>query len=111
MLPPSYYPAFYGGEKGLRDFYVDLAAESTIPIIIYSYPGVSSGIDMSSNLISSIFKVIWPWTKPQVFADTRLYCDTGCSKCRGSQAYRPQRWQDRSRSGAEPLENSLSRCL
>ncbi|KAK9895426.1 aldolase [Cystobasidium minutum MCA 4210] len=56
VLPPSYYPAFYGGDKGLRDFYVDLAAEAKIPIIIYSYPGVCSGIDMSSNLISSIMK-------------------------------------------------------
>lgn len=109
MLPPSYYPAFYGGEKGLRDFYVDLAAESNIPVIIYSYPGVSSGIDMSSNLISSIMKV----SRLRLYLpDIRTHpLATGCPERGWRQAYRPQRWQDCASCRTKSFEDGSRRSF
>lgn len=53
VLPPSYYPAWMT-PAAIQSFYEDVANASPIPLIIYSYPGVCSGIDMDSDLICKL---------------------------------------------------------
>ncbi|EIW66318.1 hypothetical protein M231_05842 [Tremella mesenterica] len=49
-LPPSYYaPAMT--PDAIQAFYEDLADQSPLPVIIYSYPSVVSGINMDSDLV------------------------------------------------------------
>ncbi|OWT41104.1 dihydrodipicolinate synthetase family protein [Cryptococcus neoformans] len=50
VLPPSYYPAAMSADA-IQSFFEELASTSPIPIIIYSYPGVCSGINMDTDLI------------------------------------------------------------
>ncbi|WWD09203.1 hypothetical protein V865_007325 [Kwoniella europaea PYCC6329] len=50
VLPPSYYPAAMTVDA-IQGFFEELASASPIPIIIYSYPGVCSGIQMDTDLI------------------------------------------------------------
>ncbi|KAH3661430.1 hypothetical protein OGAPHI_006837 [Ogataea philodendri] len=48
-------PGYYGlGEANLTDYYTKIAAASPIPVLIYNFPAVSGGIDMSSDLILEI---------------------------------------------------------
>ncbi|RSH90372.1 hypothetical protein EHS25_000977 [Saitozyma podzolica] len=49
-LHPNYFPAAMTPEA-IQGFFEDLADASPIPVIIYSYPGVTSGIVMDSDLI------------------------------------------------------------
>ncbi|KDN36552.1 aldolase, partial [Tilletiaria anomala UBC 951] len=53
VLPSSYYPAQIG-RPGAREFYTQLADSSPVPILIYSYPGVSAGIDLDSELVADL---------------------------------------------------------
>ncbi|KAH0430154.1 dihydrodipicolinate synthetase family protein [Colletotrichum camelliae] len=70
VLPPSYF------SKGMsphviESFFADVADQSPIPIILYSFPAVSAGIEMDSDLLSRISK------HPNV-AGTKFTCgDTG----------------------------------
>lgn len=48
--PPGYYAAGWN-EAYLVDYYTKLAENSPLPVILYSYPAVSAGIDLSSDLI------------------------------------------------------------
>ncbi|KAK8865827.1 hypothetical protein IAR55_000975 [Kwoniella newhampshirensis] len=50
VLPPSYYPAAMPADA-IQTFFEELADISPIPIIIYSYPGVCSGINLDTDLI------------------------------------------------------------
>jgi len=50
VLPPSYYRAQVN-DAMIFDFYTTVASQSPIPIIIYSYPGASAGIDLDSDFI------------------------------------------------------------
>ncbi|WVQ85340.1 hypothetical protein IAT38_007505 [Cryptococcus sp. DSM 104549] len=50
VLPPSYYPAAMPADA-IQGFFEELASASPIPIILYSYPGVCSGINMDTDLI------------------------------------------------------------
>ncbi|WVQ71040.1 hypothetical protein IAR50_000565 [Cryptococcus sp. DSM 104548] len=50
VLPPSYYPGVMTPDA-IQAFYEELADAAPIPIIIYSYPGVCSGINMDTDLI------------------------------------------------------------
>ncbi|KAM0787795.1 hypothetical protein ACM66B_003849 [Microbotryomycetes sp. NB124-2] len=52
-------PGYFAGAlspKALKTFFVDVAKASPIPVIIYNYPGASSGIDLNSDLIAEIAK-------------------------------------------------------
>lgn len=55
VLPPSYYKPAYT-EKVLLDYFLDLADESPVPIIIYNYPGAVAGVDLSSDHIVRLAK-------------------------------------------------------
>lgn len=55
VLPPNYYKAAMT-DKVLIDYFLDLADESPIPIIIYNYPGAVAGIDLNSDQIIRLAK-------------------------------------------------------
>ncbi|KAI0785517.1 dihydrodipicolinate synthetase [Abortiporus biennis] len=46
--------ALANNRKALKAFFVEVAAKSPIPIIIYNYPGASGGIDLDSDLITEL---------------------------------------------------------
>ncbi|QRW16767.1 dihydrodipicolinate synthetase family protein [Rhizoctonia solani] len=53
VLPPGYFaPAL--SKESILGYYRDVADASPIPILVYSYPGVCSGLDMSSELIAEL---------------------------------------------------------
>jgi dihydrodipicolinate synthase/N-acetylneuraminate lyase len=50
ILPPSFYRGSID-DKALLAFYTTVANESPLPIIIYNYPGVCQGLDLSVKLL------------------------------------------------------------
>ncbi|KAF4835669.1 L-threo-3-deoxy-hexylosonate aldolase [Colletotrichum tropicale] len=70
VLPPSYFSTSMSPEV-IESFFTDVADQSRIPIILYSFPAVSAGIEMDSCLLSRISQ------HPNV-AGTKFTCgDTG----------------------------------
>lgn len=55
VLPPSYFTAAMTPET-IYDFYMKVAAGSPLPVILYSFPAVSAGINMDSDLLIRISK-------------------------------------------------------
>jgi dihydrodipicolinate synthase/N-acetylneuraminate lyase len=55
VLPSSYYPNQLGHVAAM-EFYQQIADSSPLPILIYSYPGVCSGINLSSDIMRSLAK-------------------------------------------------------
>ncbi|KAJ4358317.1 uncharacterized protein N0V89_002899 [Didymosphaeria variabile] len=53
LLPPSYW-AKAVSEEALLGYYRDVADASPIPVVIYNFPGVTSGIDLNSDDLSSL---------------------------------------------------------
>lgn len=55
VLPPAYFgkattPAV------VRRFFVDFAAKSPLPIVIYNFPGVTNGVDIDSETMTAIVR-------------------------------------------------------
>ena len=50
ILPPSFYKGSITHE-GLVDFYTTVADQSPLPVVIYNYPGVCQGLDLSVQLL------------------------------------------------------------
>lgn len=50
LLPPSYFRAQMD-EDAVYNYFIAVADESPLPIILYNYPGAVSGIDMDSDLL------------------------------------------------------------
>lgn len=55
VLPPSYWVKA-ATTVMLQKFYTEVADKSPIPIIIYSFPAVTGGIDMDSDLLGMLAK-------------------------------------------------------
>ena len=55
VLPPAYYKPSYKPDT-IVTFFRDVADASPIPILIYNYPAVVAGIDLSSDVISELSK-------------------------------------------------------
>jgi len=55
VLPPSYYKSVYT-QQSLIDYFLDVATESPMPIIVYNYPGAVAGIDLDSDTIIRLSK-------------------------------------------------------
>ncbi|KAK5092340.1 hypothetical protein LTR70_003973 [Exophiala xenobiotica] len=55
VLPPNYYKAAMT-DQVLIDYFLNLADESPIPIVIYNYPGAVAGIDLNSDQIIRLAK-------------------------------------------------------
>ncbi|KAI1248987.1 hypothetical protein MGN70_008594 [Eutypa lata] len=53
LLPPSYWSKALGTDA-ILGYYRDVADASPIPIIVYNFPGVTSGIDLDSDQLSAL---------------------------------------------------------
>jgi len=53
VLPPAYFGAATTPAV-IKSFFSSVSAHSKLPIIIYNFPGVCNGVDMSSELIADI---------------------------------------------------------
>lgn len=56
VLPPGYYAGQLTGKGGeaLRKYLIDVAEGSPLPVVLYNFPGVSSGIDLDSDMILDV---------------------------------------------------------
>jgi len=55
VLPPSYFRGLMD-EDAVYNYFMEVASESPLPIILYNYPGAVAGIDMDSDLLIKIAK-------------------------------------------------------
>lgn len=55
ILPPSFYRGAIDHD-GLYQYYTNVADQSPIPVIIYNYPGVCQGLDVSVKLLVELSK-------------------------------------------------------
>lgn len=55
VLPPSYFKSSMT-EDAIYNFYMHVAEASPLPVILYSFPAVVAGIEMSSDLLIRISK-------------------------------------------------------
>lgn len=55
VLPPCYYKAGMT-EDVIYSFYMQVATASPLPLVLYSFPAVTAGIEMSSDLLIRISK-------------------------------------------------------
>ncbi|KFY75675.1 hypothetical protein V499_04349 [Pseudogymnoascus sp. VKM F-103] len=57
VVPPGYYAGVLKtNPTAIRKFFIDVAAASPVPVIIYNFPAVSAGIDLSSDDVVEIAK-------------------------------------------------------
>ncbi|EFY92600.1 dihydrodipicolinate synthase, putative [Metarhizium acridum CQMa 102] len=55
VVPPGYYArVLKGNPAAMHKFFIDVAAASPVPVIIYNYPAVASGIDLDSDDVVAI---------------------------------------------------------
>lgn len=54
VLPPSYYPDQMTGEGVIVNYFRRLATESPIPILVYNFPGVANGVDISAQTLAEL---------------------------------------------------------
>lgn len=55
VLPPSYYRANMDNEA-IESFFISVADQSPVPVVIYNYPGVTQGIDITVQSIERLAK-------------------------------------------------------
>lgn len=55
LLPPSYFRGLMD-EEAVYNYFVEVANDSALPIILYNYPGAVAGIDMDSDLLIRLAK-------------------------------------------------------
>ncbi|KAK1633320.1 dihydrodipicolinate synthase [Colletotrichum phormii] len=53
LLPPSYWAKALSNDA-ILGYYRDVADNSPIPIVIYNFPGVTSGVDLDSDHITAL---------------------------------------------------------
>ncbi|KAK3313099.1 putative dihydrodipicolinate synthase [Apodospora peruviana] len=58
MVVPSghYAGAIKADRDALKSFFLDVAAESPIPVVLYNFPAVSGGIDLDAEMIVEVAK-------------------------------------------------------
>ncbi|EEA23371.1 hypothetical protein TMatcc_002231 [Talaromyces marneffei ATCC 18224] len=57
VIPPGYYAgALLSSPGALKQFFIDIAAASPIPIMLYNFPALTNGIDLDSDLIVDVVK-------------------------------------------------------
>ena len=55
LVAPSYYRAAMD-ESRLEEYYMAVADESPVPVLLYNYPGAVAGIDLDSDFIIRVAK-------------------------------------------------------
>lgn len=53
VLPPGYYASILGRDQ-LREFFLSVARQSPIPVLLYNFPAAASGIDLDSDTICAL---------------------------------------------------------
>ncbi|RAL66852.1 hypothetical protein DID88_007634 [Monilinia fructigena] len=53
VLPPSYYASLLNPQL-ILDFFIQIADQSPIPLLIYNYPAAQGGLDLSSDVILTL---------------------------------------------------------
>jgi 4-hydroxy-2-oxoglutarate aldolase len=58
VLPPGYYAGALtsNGGEALKKYFIDVAEESPLPVILYNFPAVSAGIDISAEMVIDVLK-------------------------------------------------------
>ncbi|OKL63407.1 hypothetical protein UA08_01770 [Talaromyces atroroseus] len=58
VIPPGYYAGalLANDSAAIKQFFVDIAEASPVPVILYNFPAVSNGIDINSDLIVEVVK-------------------------------------------------------
>ncbi|WRT67576.1 uncharacterized protein IL334_004548 [Kwoniella shivajii] len=57
LITGGYYAgALIKKPEAIKKFFVDVSEASPIPVLLYNFPGVSGGIDMTSDLVEDIAK-------------------------------------------------------
>lgn len=57
VIPPGYYAGpLKANREALKNFFVDIAEASPVPVMMYNFPAVSAGIDLDSDLIVDVVK-------------------------------------------------------
>lgn len=56
LLVPGYYGSTLTKQEGIIDFFITIANKSDLPIIIYNYPGVQNGIDLTFDSYLTLSK-------------------------------------------------------
>jgi 4-hydroxy-2-oxoglutarate aldolase len=56
VIPPGYYAGQLAQNNmaAVRQFFVDVAHASPLPVILYNFPGVSGGLDIDSDLVVDV---------------------------------------------------------
>lgn len=54
VLPCSFFAGPAGTPAVIVDFYQTVADRSALPVVIYNYPGVTAGVDLDSDVISTL---------------------------------------------------------
>ncbi|KAL7813045.1 hypothetical protein V8C26DRAFT_406102 [Trichoderma gracile] len=55
VIVPGYWASYLkGNHTAIRRFFVDVAAASPIPVVIYNFPPVAGGIDLDSDDVAAI---------------------------------------------------------
>ncbi|PQE31138.1 dihydrodipicolinate synthetase protein [Rutstroemia sp. NJR-2017a WRK4] len=55
LLPPSYFRGLMD-EESVYNYFIEVADQSPLPLILYNYPGAVAGIDMDSDLLIRLAK-------------------------------------------------------
>ncbi|WVQ79228.1 hypothetical protein IAT38_001324 [Cryptococcus sp. DSM 104549] len=53
VIPPGYYSGALS-PLALKTFFLEVQAASPLPVMLYNYPGAAGGIDLDSDLVTSI---------------------------------------------------------
>ncbi|EGV61723.1 2-keto-3-deoxy acid sugar aldolase [Yamadazyma tenuis] len=56
LLVPGYFGTTLTKQQGIIDWFVSIADQSTLPLIIYNYPGVQNGIDLTFDSYLTLAK-------------------------------------------------------
>ncbi|KUL92007.1 hypothetical protein ZTR_01348 [Talaromyces verruculosus] len=84
LLPPNYWAKAVTKEV-ILSFYREVADNSPIPVVIYSFPAVTNGVDMSSDVMSELAQ------HPNIVG-TKLTCGNAGKVTRLSYQYTPEQF-------------------
>ncbi|KAL1893743.1 hypothetical protein Sste5346_006244 [Sporothrix stenoceras] len=58
VIPPGYYAGQLAQKnmKAVKQFFIDVANASPLPLILYNFPGVSGGLDIDSDLVVDVVR-------------------------------------------------------
>ncbi|KAF2717615.1 aldolase [Polychaeton citri CBS 116435] len=54
VLPPAYFGGGMSTRKVVENFFLDIAERGELPIVVYNFPGVCSGVDIDSEMLETL---------------------------------------------------------